>query len=352
MYRAFVISAVGAIMSAPLNLLAAPAASVQLVSIDNEFSTTTLSQNKLFTPAGNGPFPAVIVMHGSGGLWANDNPGPGIMNDHFEEWGVRFQDAGYVALFIDSYTPRGIVEFASRRPAQDPSVDDAICSTRHVRPTDAYTALHYLQQMPNIIDDRVALMGFSHGAESTLVSITDETIPAMQNQWLVRRLNLDTTVTNVPVDPPYTVPDAQGFRCAVAYYPGCGFFNYFGSASSTAAERYMPHCPTLLMHGSTDPLYIDNLYPNAFTAKSLNHATLINQPPTVYPWDDGMGGNLSGINPIWQVVYPGVGHSFSELEPGDPDHDQKLEAIDDTMQWLGFYLAPLNSSVGAWSELE
>lgn len=331
------------------------AASVSLVSVDHSFTVETLENSKLFVPDGAGPFPAVVVMHGSGGLWKNDNALGGVMNDHFEEWGTRFQDAGYVALFIDSYTVRGVVEFANRRPAADPNLSDALCSNRHVRPLDAYSALDYLRAQPNVIDDRVALMGFSQGAESVLVAVTDESVSAMQAQWEVRYLNLDTTITNQPVPAPYTVPNGTGFRTAVAYYPGCGFYNYFGQSSVAAANRYMPSVPTFVLHGTDDSLYSDDLYPLVLRDKANLHAQAINEPVTIYPWPNGMGGNQSGVNPFWHQTYANVGHSFSELEPLEAGYDQKLAAIDDVMLWLEFYLEQNgipDSSVEDWRLLE
>lgn len=338
-----------------LNSVATADAEVSFVDIPNTFTNETLENSKLFIPDGNGPFPAVVIMHGSGGLWSNNNVNSGVMTTHFEEWGTRLQMNGYVALFIDSYTPRGVVEFHERRPAQDPAIDDAACSNRHVRPQDAYSALEWLQDQSYIIDNRVALMGFSQGGESTLVSVTDETIPQMQNDWTVRRLNWDDTVTNIVADAPYTVPDGQGFKTAVAYYPGCGFYNYFGQSSVAAANRYMPSCPTFVLHGTEDGLYSKNLYPEVLRDKSMMHAVQLNQADTTYPWTDMQNNHLTGTNPLWHQTYNNVGHSFDELDNNDVEYPTKLEAIDDVMTWLNFYLKDggvVNSAVGDWLNFE
>lgn len=324
------------------------AETISFVDIPNLYTNETLENSKLFVPDGPGPFPAVIVMHGSGGLWKNNNPNSGDMNTHFEEWGTRLALAGYTALFIDSYTPRGIVEFAGRRPAENPALDDAICSTRHVRPTDAFSALAWLRDQDNIIDNRIALMGFSHGAESALVTVTDETIPQMQDDWTVRYQPLVGEIYNKDADPPMTVPDQEGFRTVVAYYPGCGFYNYFGKASEATAMRYMPHCPAFVLHGENDFLIDDENYHEALRDKSLLHAMLLNEPETVYPWNDGAE---SGINPLWHETYDHVGHSFSELDADDEHYDQKLKAIDDVMTWLEFYMKSdgvVDAGVGDW----
>lgn len=334
-----------AILAGPA--VANPGPDVTFVDVPNTFTNETLEDSKLFIPAGTGPFPAVIVMHGSGGLWQNNNVNGGVMSGHFEEWGTRLQMNGYVALFIDSYTARGVVEFVEKRPAQDPSKDDAVCSNRLVRPSDAYSALEYLRDLDYVIDNRVGIMGFSQGGESTLASVVDESLINAKT-WEKRRLNWDNTKTLVPEDAPYTVPANQGFRTAVAYYPGCGFYAYFGAESGTGANMYMPYCPTYVIHGNEDGLYSGNLYPEKLKAKSAAHATLLNRPDTTYPWDDGQGGNETGINPLYHKLYNGVGHSFDELQANHPDYNTKLEAIDSVMIWLDFYLKPQGPAPADW----
>src|SRR5580704_7268540 len=52
--------------------------------------------NALYRPSGGGPFPAVVLLHTCAGL------GP-----HVHAWARKLQDWGYVALVVDSFTPRG-----------------------------------------------------------------------------------------------------------------------------------------------------------------------------------------------------------------------------------------------------
>lgn len=338
--------------SSPLTTAAAIAALVlgvatqataqQIVEIENIHSGEVLENNKLFVPAGNGPFPAVVVMHGSGGLWKNDNVAGGVMSNHFEEWAASFVDAGYIALFVDSYTPRGQVEFRSKRPSDKPAVDDALCSDRHVRPTDAYSALAFLQARPDVIDDRVALMGFSHGGQSTLASVVSPSILAHKATWKVTRevLQGDGTYKNqlVTTTAPLAVDPADGFRTAIAYYPGGGFHSFFGSSSSTASKLYMPYCPTLMIHGDLDPLYADDLYPVALKGKSASHANLIGRPVEAFPIDDANKQPVTGNNPLVHVVLPGLGHSFDELKSTDSGFNTMIETRARVMVWLEHYL--------------
>ena len=50
---------------------------------------------QLYLPPGNGPFPAVLVMHGCGGI-----------NDNHRSWAGRLVGWGYAAVIVDSFGPR------------------------------------------------------------------------------------------------------------------------------------------------------------------------------------------------------------------------------------------------------
>ncbi len=120
-------------------------------------------------PTGNGPFPAVILLHGCGG----DPEGLD------RNWGARFQAWGYVSLTVDSFGPRGITS----------SCQSTIPAGRKF---DPYDALLFLAHKPFVVPSRVALVGFSEGGVITL----DDTEP-----------NGDST--------------GRGFHAAVAFYPIC-----------------------------------------------------------------------------------------------------------------------------------
>lgn len=104
--------------------------------------------NKAFKPAGEGPFPAAVVMHTCGG----------VRNPHIRQHAQELLQAGYVVLVVDSYGPRGF-EFCTRFP--NPSTGIA----------DAYAALAFLHTKPFIDKARVYQVGYSWGAMiSTLLA--------------------------------------------------------------------------------------------------------------------------------------------------------------------------------------
>ncbi|HSU07136.1 MAG TPA: hypothetical protein VLI93_16360, partial [Acetobacteraceae bacterium] len=86
-------------------------------------------------PAGDGPFAAVVLLHGCGG-------GADKLD---RTWGARLQDWGYVAVTVDSFGPRGIT---------------TACNVSPDRQLDAYGALRLLAKNPAVDSNRIAVMGF------------------------------------------------------------------------------------------------------------------------------------------------------------------------------------------------
>lgn len=101
--------------------------------------------NTVFKPAGDGPFPAVVLMHTCGGL-------AGAPNAHMKRHAQELLEAGYVVLVVDSFRPRGF--------------DD--CRTRVLTGSagiaDAYAALALLSAKPFVDGKRVFQAGYSWGA--------------------------------------------------------------------------------------------------------------------------------------------------------------------------------------------
>ena len=129
---------------------------------------------QLYLPPGDGPFPAVLVMHGCGGI-----------NDSHRSWAGRLVGWGYAAVIVDSFGPRN----------QRRICDSLDLIPVDVRGVDAHNAAIYLRTLPNIQADRIGIVGFSHGGGSTLWAAIDERIPVGRG--------------------------GRPFQAAVAYYPWC-----------------------------------------------------------------------------------------------------------------------------------
>ena len=137
----------------------------------------------LYRPAGPGPFPAVVGLHGCDGVITAG----GKVGANYVDWGERLAAAGFLVLLPDSFGSRGL---GSQCRASERRV-----RAFSERVADAQAARQWLQRQSFVIKDRVSLLGWSNGAIATL--------------WAVRP----------QAGPQDGLPD---FRSTVAFYPGCG----------------------------------------------------------------------------------------------------------------------------------
>ncbi len=142
-------------------------------------------------PKGDGRFPAIVLLHGCGGL--------GTWN---EVWTERLIDWGYVVLNADSFGPRG--EANCHRPPRPPGA--------LMRALDAHGAKTYLASLPFVDPERIAVMGMSQGGSTTMQAIHQPTTAKI---------------------------GAEPFRVAVALYPWC-------------APLVEPETPLLILIGELD----------------------------------------------------------------------------------------------------
>src|SRR5688572_19999898 len=59
---------------------------------------------RLYRPQGDGPFPAIVALHGCDGLRGQK----GNVRKPLDAWGQHLSAAGFVVLFPDSYSSRGL----------------------------------------------------------------------------------------------------------------------------------------------------------------------------------------------------------------------------------------------------
>ncbi|MBT3331873.1 MAG: prolyl oligopeptidase family serine peptidase [Rhodospirillaceae bacterium] len=101
----------------------------------------------LFKPDNPGPSsPAVVLLHHCGGM-------TGLVT---EDWPSYLSSLGYVVLTIDSYGSRGVQRCTRKNYFQ----------TRTNMVKDAYGALEALAKLPYVDGNRVAVIGFSEGANA------------------------------------------------------------------------------------------------------------------------------------------------------------------------------------------
>lgn len=118
-------------------------------------------QGVLYTPAGKGPFPALIVIHEWWGL-----------NDWIKDQGSKFADEGYVALAIDLY--RGKV---ATTPDMAHEIMRGVPEDRAKR--DLSAAFDYLASQPNVKKSRIGAIGWCMGGGYSLdVALQEPTLAA------------------------------------------------------------------------------------------------------------------------------------------------------------------------------
>lgn len=171
----------------------------------------------LFLPAGRGPFPAVVMLHGRAGPYSSLAHGvydASTLSHRHQEWGEFWAERGYAALLVDSFGPRG---YPAGFPAGSYENRPSAVSEQTVRPLDAYGALRFLQGRRDIAPDRIGVQGWSNGGMTVLVTMGDDA-PGK--------------------------PLQDGFRAAIAEYPGCGM--------EAVKGRYRLYAPVLLAIAADD----------------------------------------------------------------------------------------------------
>jgi dienelactone hydrolase len=96
---------------------------------------------------GTDRLPAVVLVHGSGGVGFNSGM-----------WAGQLNKAGFATFIIDSFTGRGITN----------TITDQSQLSSYTMMYDAFAALAVLAKHPRIDPDKIAIMGFSKGAIPSL----------------------------------------------------------------------------------------------------------------------------------------------------------------------------------------
>ena len=201
----------------------------------------------LYLPQGTGPFPAVVLLHTCAGVL-----------DHVVHMAHTLRTAGYAALVVDSFRPRGVQDNCNNWAV---SVDEVAM--------DAFAALRHLRGRPGIDGDRIVVIGFSYGASAAL------RVASSRYQ----------RAAGMP-----------GFRAVVAVYPSCVHPQSDWPLADPATRERQTNLygdvetPTLILIGDAD---VD--------------------PPGVARYCASRVAELrSAGRPVDIKVYPGAGHGFDQ----------------------------------------
>jgi len=206
-----------------------PAVAEELVKFESAASLPgggTEIQGYLTRPRGEGPFPAVVLLHSCLGLPADRRS---IANG-LARW-------GYLVLFVDDFTTRSVRETCAVDFPEGLS--------------DALGALAFISGLPYVDKARIAVVGYSQGADTAL------------------------QIASLRLPPKFAIADNLRFSAAAAFYPPCA-----------NAARARLRLPTLILIGSADVV----------TPAADCEQLARNQPAA----------------DLKLVVYPGAGHVFDD----------------------------------------
>ncbi len=182
----------------------------------------------LLKPEGKGPFPAIVALHGCGGLPS----GGQALGARDRDWADRLVGAGFLVLFPESFASRGLGSQCNVRDRDVRSKDRAM---------DAFAAAEWLAQRSDVDAGRLGLLGWSNGGTTVLSAARD-----------IRK------------------PRGVDFKTAIALYPGCRVM---------AEQGFRPRIPVTILHGLADD------WTPAAPCQSLNGVTFVGYPEAHHDFD-------------------------------------------------------------------
>jgi dienelactone hydrolase len=166
--------------------------------------------------------PAVVMMHGRAGAYSSRAHGvynAATLSKRHKAWGRLWAEAGYIAILVDGFGPRGYpAGFPRHSYGRRPKALNEVT----IRPLDAYGALAYLRARADVIPDRVGLQGWSNGGSAAISA-------------------MHIKAPGIASPTPLT-----GFHAGLAFYPACGLKGRFDDAP------FRPYAPVLVLHGTGD----------------------------------------------------------------------------------------------------
>ena len=133
----------------------------QFLTGDRNGKAVTIAGELRLPQGANAKFPAVVLLHGSGGVGS----GP-------ELWAKHFNEMGIASFVIDSFSGREITQTSSNQALLG----------RFNMILDAYRGADLIGAHPRIDPSRIAVIGFSRGGQSALYS----SLTRFQQAWTPR----------------------------------------------------------------------------------------------------------------------------------------------------------------------
>lgn len=279
-----------AIAAFTLPTCAAVAATPDTVNFTSADAKTELT-GYLFKPAGEPPFPGIVMLHGRAGPYSSLKRGTynaDTLSMRHKMWGEFWASRGYIALLVDSFGPRG---YPGGFPKHSYKERPAEVSEQSARPADAYGALAYLRARGDVMPGRIGLHGWSNGGMTLLSAMA---LPMLRSDGAA---------------------GAQGFRAAVAQYPSC--------RTQLRQADYRPYAPLLIFAASED----DEV-----------------SPEICRQFADAM--HARGL-PVEFILYQGAHHSYDDPGKTKQSHEPNRVAMHDSLRRAeAFFGRHLKTSAG------
>ena len=241
--------------------------------------TPTEIAGRLVRPSGDGPFPAVLQLHGCAGVEAQSY-----------RWARWFADRGYVALVMDSFGPRRVSTDCRPGPDEPPNT---------ARFEDAFGALRFLRAQPFVIPDRIAAVGWSQGGVFAMAVINGPSLERAKARGV-----------ELP---------AQGFTASIGLYPG--------GCPSLVKEQVIR--PLLVLIGEADDWTpakdcVDMVH--AMTSRGADAHIVVY--PGAYHYFDKVGQRLEVLPHVENDSKPGgVGATVAYQTEAAADAHRRVEAF-------------------------
>ena len=207
---------------------------VSFPAIETLGTPPTVLTGLLYRPTGSGPFPAVVGLHGCGGLHLDGKPDPLLA-----QWGEMLAAEGYIVLTPDSHSSRGHAHslcalIGDARPVQ----------WNKERSRDAYAGLQYLKSRSDVQPNSIFVFGQSAGAAPILHLLSTEIARA---DW----------------------KGEDEFKATILFYPQC-------QLALDSLPGWKPRLPRLLLMGDADD------WTPAAPCKQLVQGSMSDQIETLY----------------------------------------------------------------------
>lgn len=159
----------------------------------------------VYRPQGPGPHPAVIALHGCGGLFNSQ----GWPSARHADWGRRLAAEGFLVVMPDSFGSRGL--------GSQCGVGARSVRAGRERVADVLATKNWLQTQPEVKASAISLLGWSNGGATVLAAIRTDRKPA---------------------------DGAPDIARAVALYPGCRV--------QAESPNFRARLPLLILMGEAD----------------------------------------------------------------------------------------------------